>query len=59
MSVEGEPARDLGIALDDGRSAAGGPPISAVAGRARARVIRKDEESMIAREVIRLGVARP
>ena len=49
----------LGIGLDDGRNAAGGPLISVVAGRARVRVIPTHEEYMIAREVIRLGVARP
>ena len=45
----------LGIALDDGRNAAGDPVISTAASPTRVRVIRTDEESMIAREVIRLG----
>ena len=47
----------LGIALDDGRNAAGEPLISTDASPARVRVIRTDEETMIAREAIRLGVA--
>ena len=47
----------LGIALDDGRNATGGPLISTDASRAGVRVIRTDEETMIAREAIRLGVA--
>ena len=46
----------LGIALDDGRNAAGEPLISTDASPTRVRVIRTDEESMIAREAIRLGV---
>ena len=46
----------LGIDLDDGRNAAGEPLISTAASPARVRVIRTDEETMIAREVIRLGV---
>jgi acetate kinase len=49
----------LGIAIDDGRNAEGGPLISTDASRARVRVIRTDEELLIAREVIRLGVDRP
>ena len=47
----------LGIALDDGRNAAGDPLISTDASPTRVRVIRTDEEIMIAREAIRLGVA--
>ena len=47
----------LGIALDAGRNSAGDPLISTDASRTRVRVIRTDEETMIAREVIRLGVA--
>ena len=47
----------LGIALDAGRNSAGDPLISTDASRTRVRVIRTDEEIMIAREVIRLGVA--
>ena len=46
----------LGIALDDGRNAAGEPLISTDASPTRVRVIRTDEETMIAREAIRLGV---
>ena len=46
----------LGIDLDDGRNAAGEPLISTDASPARVRVIRTDEEAMIAREAIRLGV---
>lgn len=46
----------LGIALDDGRNAAGGPVISTDVSPARVRVIRTDEEAMIARETIRLGI---
>jgi acetate kinase len=47
----------LGIALDAGRNSAGDPLISTDASRTRVRVIRTDEETMIAREVIRLGIA--
>jgi acetate kinase len=47
----------LGIALDDGRNASGGPVISTDASPTRVRVFRTDEESMIARDVIRLGVS--
>jgi acetate kinase len=46
----------LGIALDDGRNAASEPLISTEASRIRVRVIRTDEEIVIAREAIRLGV---
>ena len=46
----------LGIDLDDARNVAGDPLISADASRARVRVIRTDEEVVIAREAIRLGV---
>ena len=46
----------LGIELDDGRNAAGEPLISTAASKASVRVIRTDEETMIAREVVRLGV---
>jgi acetate kinase len=46
----------LGIALDDGRNASGGPVISTDASPTRVRVIRTDEESMIVRDVMRLGV---
>jgi acetate kinase len=46
----------LGIALDDGRNVAGAPLISTDASPTRVRVIRTDEEAMIAREAIRLGV---
>jgi acetate kinase len=45
----------LGIALDDGRISSGAPLISTDASPTRVRVIRTDEESMIARDVIRLG----
>ena len=44
----------LGIALDAGRNAADGPVISSDAGPAKVRVIRTDEESMIARDAARL-----
>jgi acetate kinase len=47
----------LGIDLDDGRNAAGDPVISTGSSRTRVRVIRTDEEAMIAREAIRLGLA--
>ena len=46
----------LGIALDDGRNASGEPLISTDASPTRVRMIRTDEESVIARETIRLGV---
>ena len=44
----------LGIALDGGRNAADGPLISTDDGPARVRVIRTDEELMIARAAARL-----
>ncbi len=44
----------IGITLDLTRNRAGEPLISADHARARVRVIRTDEESMIARDVIRL-----
>ena len=47
----------LGIALATERNSAGDPLVSTDASRTRVRVIRTDEESMIAREVIRLGAA--
>jgi acetate kinase len=46
----------LGVDLFDGRNAAGEPLISTAAGPVRVRVIRTDEETMIAREAIRLVV---
>jgi acetate kinase len=46
----------LGIALDDGRNASGEPLISADSSPTRVRVIQTDEEVVIAREAIRLGV---
>jgi acetate kinase len=46
----------LGIALDGGRNEAGEPLISTDASATRVRVIRTDEEIMIARAAIRLGV---
>ena len=46
----------LGIALDDGRNTSGEPMISTDASPTRVRVIRTDEETVIARETIRLGV---
>jgi acetate kinase len=46
----------LGIAVDDGRNASGAPLISTDASPARVRVIRTDEESMIATYVMRVGV---
>ena len=46
----------LGIALDDGRNKSGEPMISTDASPTRVRVIRTDEETVIARETIRLGV---
>jgi acetate kinase len=49
----------LGMTLDDRRNAAGEPLISTDASLIRVRVIRTDEESMIAREAIRLGVRWP
>jgi acetate kinase len=49
----------LGMTLDDRRNAVGEPLISTDASLIRVRVIRTDEESMIAREAIRLGVRWP
>ncbi len=49
----------LGIALDVDRNAAGGPRISTDACPTRVRVIPTDEEVMIARATIRLGVPSP
>jgi acetate kinase len=49
----------LGIAIDDGRNTLGGPMISTDASPTRVRVIRTDEETVIARETIRLGVPSP
>jgi acetate kinase len=46
----------LGIAVDDGRNTLGEPMISTDASPTRVRVIRTDEETVIARETIRLGV---
>ncbi len=47
----------LGVDLDEARNAAGEPLISTAASPVRVRVIRTDEEAMIARETIRLMVA--
>lgn len=47
----------LGIALEDGRNESCEPLISTDSSRTKVRVIRTDEESVIAREAIRLGVA--
>jgi acetate kinase len=49
----------LGIRLDPGRNAAGAAVISADGGPCTVRVIRTDEESMIAREVCRVLVLAP
>jgi acetate kinase len=46
----------LGIAVDDGRNTLCEPMISPDASPTRVRVIRTDEETVIARETIRLGV---
>ena len=46
----------LGIAFDDGRNASSEALISTDASPTRVRVIRTDEEIVIAREAIRLGV---
>ena len=46
----------LGIALATERNSAGDPLVSTDASRTRVRVIRTDEETMIARETIRLAV---
>jgi acetate kinase len=45
----------LGVVLDEGRNAAGAALISTDASPARVRMIRTDEETMIARQTIRLG----
>ena len=49
----------LGIELDPQRNAAGESLISTDACPARVRVIPTDEEIMIARETVRLGVPSP
>jgi acetate kinase len=46
----------LGVALDDARNAMNATVVSTDASRVGVRVIRTDEEAMIARETIRLGV---
>jgi acetate kinase len=46
----------LGIALDDRRNSSGAALISTDASPTRVRVIRTDEESMIATDVLRVGV---
>jgi acetate kinase len=46
----------LGISLDDGRNESGEPLISTDESPTKVRVIRTDEETMIARETIRLGI---
>ncbi|MDR3622338.1 MAG: acetate/propionate family kinase [Paludisphaera borealis] len=46
----------LGIALDDMRNESGEPMISTDASPTRVRVIRTEEEAVIARETIRLGI---
>jgi acetate kinase len=46
----------LGIALDDGRNSSGALLVSTDASPTRVRVIRTDEESMIATYVMRVGV---
>lgn len=46
----------LGIALENGRNSSSDPMISTDASPTRVRVIRNDEERMIAKETIRLGV---
>jgi acetate kinase len=46
----------LGIELDDSRNAMNAPVVSTDASRVSVRVIPTDEEAMIARETIRLGV---
>jgi acetate kinase len=45
----------LGISLDDARNTSGEPLISTDTGPTHVRVIRTDEETLIARETIRLG----
>ena len=46
----------LGLAVDDERNKSGEPMISTDTSPTRVRVIRTDEETVIARETIRLGV---
>jgi acetate kinase len=46
----------LGVQIDEAGNEAGRPVISTTSSPVRVRVIRTDEEAMIAREVIRLGV---
>jgi acetate kinase len=46
----------LGVDIDEGRNAVGEPLISTDASPVKVRVIRTDEEVVIAREAIRLGV---
>jgi acetate kinase len=46
----------LGISLDDGRNGSGEPLISTDESPTRVRVIRTAEETMIARETIRLAI---
>jgi acetate kinase len=46
----------LGIAFDEDRNASSEPIISADSSPTRVRVIRTDEETVIARETIRLAV---
>jgi acetate kinase len=45
----------LGVNFDEGRNEAGGPLISTPSSTVSVRVIQTDEETMIAREAIRLG----
>ena len=47
----------LGIELDESRNAQTAPVISAQAGRVTVRIIRTDEEQVIARSVLRFGAA--
>ncbi len=49
----------LGVDLDEARNAVGEPLISTPASAVRVRVIRTDEEAMIAREAVRLVVTPP
>ncbi len=49
----------LGIALDDKRNALNAPVISTEGGRVKVRVIRTDEEIMIAKSVVRVLDFRP
>jgi acetate kinase len=60
--VRAEVARGLehlGIRLDEARNAAPNPVISAEGSACTVRVIRTDEESIIARDTIRLTGATP